>query len=47
MFRQIKSSYPRIVENSLERDKVSNNPMPVFVVGMLINARFSAVYNSV
>ena len=33
-FRQIKSSYPRIAQLSLEPDKLTKNPMPVFIVGM-------------
>jgi tetratricopeptide (TPR) repeat protein len=34
LFRKLKSSYPRIVENALEPDKLSKNPIPVFIVGM-------------
>ena len=34
LFRQIKSNYPRIEENSLDPDKLSKNVMPIFIVGM-------------
>ena len=34
LFRQIKSNYPRIEQNSLEPDKLSKNLMPIFIVGM-------------
>jgi tetratricopeptide (TPR) repeat protein len=34
LFKQIKSNYSRILKNSLELDKLSNNSMPIFIVGM-------------
>ena len=34
LFKQLKSSYPKIKKNSLEPDKLSRNPMPVFILGM-------------
>jgi tetratricopeptide (TPR) repeat protein len=34
LFKQIKSNYPRIAKLSLEPDKLTKNPMPVFIVGM-------------
>ncbi|MDC1172860.1 sulfotransferase, partial [Alphaproteobacteria bacterium] len=35
LFRQLKSSYPKIEKKSLEPDKLSKNPRPVFILGML------------
>jgi tetratricopeptide (TPR) repeat protein len=34
LFKQIKFNYSRIVKDSLEPDKLSNNPIPIFIVGM-------------
>ena len=34
LFKQLKSSYPGIVENSLEPDNLSKNLIPVFILGM-------------
>ena len=34
MFRKIKSNYPQIVQKSLKPDKLTNNTMPIFIVGM-------------
>ena len=34
LFKQLKSSYPKIEKNSLEPDKLSKNLMPIFIVGM-------------
>jgi tetratricopeptide (TPR) repeat protein len=34
LFKQLKSSYPKIEKNSLEPDKLTKNLMPVFIVGM-------------
>ena len=34
LFKQLKSSYPKIEKTSLELDKLSNNLMPIFIVGM-------------
>jgi tetratricopeptide (TPR) repeat protein len=34
LFKQLKSSYPKIGKNSLEPDKLSKNLMPIFIVGM-------------
>jgi tetratricopeptide (TPR) repeat protein len=34
LFRQLKSSYPKIEKNSLEPDKLSKNLKPIFIVGM-------------
>jgi tetratricopeptide (TPR) repeat protein len=34
LFKQIKSNYSQILKNSLEPDKLSKNPIPVFIVGM-------------
>ena len=34
LFKEIKSNYPRLVQNSLEPDTASNNLMPIFIVGM-------------
>jgi tetratricopeptide (TPR) repeat protein len=34
LFKQLKSSYPKIEKNSLEPVKLTKNPMPVFIVGM-------------
>ena len=34
LFKQIKFSYPRIVKNTLEPDKLSKNLRPIFIVGM-------------
>ena len=34
LFKQIKSNYSRIAQNSLEPDKLSKDLMPIFIVGM-------------
>jgi len=34
LFRKIKSNYPQIVQKSLKPDKLTNNTMPIFIVGM-------------
>ena len=34
LFKQLKSSYPRIEQNSLEVDNLANKLMPIFIVGM-------------
>ena len=34
LFRKIKSNYPQIVQKSLKPDKLTNNSMPIFIVGM-------------
>ena len=34
LFKQLKSSYPKIEKNLLEPDKLSKNLMPIFIVGM-------------
>ncbi len=34
LFKQLKSSYPKIEKNSLEIDKIAKNLIPVFIVGM-------------
>ena len=34
LFRQLKSSYPKIEKNSLEVEKLSKYLMPIFIVGM-------------
>jgi len=34
LFKQLKSSYPKIEKTSLELDKLSKNLMPIFIVGM-------------
>ena len=34
LFKQLKSSYPKIEKNLLESDKLSKNLMPIFIVGM-------------
>ena len=34
LFKQLKSSYPKIEKNSLEPNKLSKNLMPIFIVGM-------------
>ncbi len=34
LFKQLKSSYPKIEKNSLEPDKLSKNLMPMFIIGM-------------
>ena len=34
LFRKIKSNYPQIVQKSLKLDKLTDNSMPIFIVGM-------------
>jgi len=34
LFRQIKSTYPQIEQNSLTPDKLSKNLMPIFIIGL-------------
>ena len=34
LFRQIKSSYPLILQNTLEPHNFAEHPMPIFIVGM-------------
>ena len=34
LFRKIKSNYPQIAQKSLKPDKLTNNTMPIFIVGM-------------
>jgi tetratricopeptide (TPR) repeat protein len=34
LFKQIKSSYPRILKNSLEPDNLTKKPIPIFIVGI-------------
>ena len=34
LFKQLKSSYPKIKKNSLDPNKLSKNLMPIFIVGM-------------
>lgn len=34
LFKQLKSSYPKIEKNSLESDKLPKSLMPIFIVGM-------------